>query len=872
VTRNPLVTCVIPAYNYGRYLPTAIDSALAQDYPADALEIIVVDDGSTDDTPQVVVPYLDRVRYIRKANGGLLSTVNRGIAEANGEFIALLSADDAWAPAKTRRQVEFLVQHPEVGLVHSDMSVVDDDGNTVHPSFLRAYQVPAAAAPIMPMLLQRNVVSGGPMMVRASLVPTFHPIPEDSAAWEDWWIAFHVAQVAEIGLIDEPLYLYRSHGENMNLGASGEKLRRLVRAEIPFRRYMLTTVSPASVAPDALMAGQQAMMRAAAYAAEGLGQALQDVVPVDEAQRAASIECVESAEGHRVAGNLALAAYELVVALAHDPWNPVARERLVGLTAPQTAAEGSEPELAVRAFAVVAFADELVGDPRLLQAFGRAFGADDDATLVIYAPGADEAESGARIAEAVERAGMGGADAPDMLALMAPADEAAAQTLARAVAAVLSERPAPALFADLPRVGADGDGELRRLADARTDSAGVGMPVEKGAVDVSVIVPVEGDLSQAWRCLLSLARLPELPQHEVVVVDNAAAGIEQILEQLGGDVVVARTGRRVGFAGSAAAGAVAASGDVLVFLRGVPEVCDNWLKPLSDAALRDGVAVAVSVDATSSSAHPLTAKAFAVSRAAVERLGGIPEAPDDLVLAALAASLRDAGELHPVAESLISPAGRHTVAARHTPGTAPELTVIIPTLDSASARVRGCLAAVAATTDVPHEVIVLDNGSPPQGYTAPVNAGIRASRGRYLVVMNDDVEPLPGWWPPLREALDAGASVAFPMTVDGRMRDDFAAWCFALRRDTAEQFAVAPGEFFDPRFTVWFQDTDLLVRLLEAGCPPQLVDTSQIRHGLSETVNSTDPALRAWIDAQVVEDEKQFRAKHPDVRLTNRAA
>jgi len=134
--------------------------------------------------------------------------------------------------------------------------------------------------------------------------------------------------------------------------------------------------------------------------------------------------------------------------------------------------------------------------------------------------------------------------------------------------------------------------------------------------------------------------------------------------------------------------------------------------------------------------------------------------------------------------------------------------------------------------------------------------------------MNDDVEVLGGWWPPLREALDTGASVAFPVTVDGAMRTDFAAWCFAMSRETIERFQVEEGEFFDPRFRVWYQDTDLNTRLREAGSPPELVETSRIRHGLSETVASDDPELRAWISEEVARDREGFLAKHPGAQLS----
>jgi GT2 family glycosyltransferase len=181
--------------------------------------------------------------------------------------------------------------------------------------------------------------------------------------------------------------------------------------------------------------------------------------------------------------------------------------------------------------------------------------------------------------------------------------------------------------------------------------------------------------------------------------------------------------------------------------------------------------------------------------------------------------------------------------------------------------VRACVSAIQRCTEGPYEIVLVDNGAPPQGFTAPVNSGLRAARGRYAVVMNDDVEVLPGWWPPLREALDAGASVTFPLTIDGAMRDDFAAWCFAVSRGTLEEFESAPGQFLDERFTVWYQDTDLNTRLRAAGRPPQLVEGSRIRHGLSETVASDDPELRAWITREVERDREEFLAKHPQVQL-----
>jgi len=197
-----------------------------------------------------------------------------------------------------------------------------------------------------------------------------------------------------------------------------------------------------------------------------------------------------------------------------------------------------------------------------------------------------------------------------------------------------------------------------------------------------------------------------------------------------------------------------------------------------------------------------------------------------------------------------------------------EVSIVIPTLDVTSEAVRDCLCNVKATMDVPHEFIVIDNGAPPQGFTAPVNAGLRAARGRHLVVLNDDVEVLDGWWEPLARALEAGNPVVFPMTIDNVKEtriDRFPAWCFALRRDTLARFAAAHGEFLDPALSVWYSDTDLMLRLSAAGVPPVYVPESRVRHGNSRTVDLEHPddSYRQWLHAQIASDRAAFQAKYP---------
>ena len=193
----PSVSAIILTYQFEDYLAASIDSVLAQDYPADRLEVVVIDDGSSDATPEAIAPYLDRVRYVRKDNGGLLTSVNRGFAEATGELLALQSGDDMWTPQKLARQVEILRTRPEVGLVYGDMQVVDNDQRVLQPSFWASNGITPQRARPLGALLRGNFVSGGTMIVRAALRERFHPLPAH-AGWEDWWIATRVAQVAEL--------------------------------------------------------------------------------------------------------------------------------------------------------------------------------------------------------------------------------------------------------------------------------------------------------------------------------------------------------------------------------------------------------------------------------------------------------------------------------------------------------------------------------------------------------------------------------------------------------------------------------------------------------------------------------------------------
>ena len=135
--QSGLVSVVIPTYNRATLIGPAIESVLRQTYPH--IEIIVVDDGSTDRTREVVEAFGQPVRYVHQVNGGAASARNRGLREATGEFIALLDSDDQWFPWKLEAQVRVLDRYPDVGMVWTDMTAVDEDGAVLHDRYLRKF-------------------------------------------------------------------------------------------------------------------------------------------------------------------------------------------------------------------------------------------------------------------------------------------------------------------------------------------------------------------------------------------------------------------------------------------------------------------------------------------------------------------------------------------------------------------------------------------------------------------------------------------------------------------------------------------------------------------------------------------------------------
>ena len=215
----PTVSAVVTTYNYARFLPDALDSVLAQSH-AD-LEIVVVDDGSTDDTPDVAREYANRgVRYVPRAHAGAGQARNTGLEVTSAPLVAFLDADDAWLPDRVEAGVAHLARHPEIALVAAHAYATDV---RLRPTAV----VPAATretGDMLEALLVDNVVlNPSSVLVRRAALEAaggFSEIPFG----EDWDTWIEVAKRFPIGFIDRPLALVRRHSGSVTPRRAQDRL------------------------------------------------------------------------------------------------------------------------------------------------------------------------------------------------------------------------------------------------------------------------------------------------------------------------------------------------------------------------------------------------------------------------------------------------------------------------------------------------------------------------------------------------------------------------------------------------------------------------------------------------------------------------
>jgi len=233
----PRVSAIVTAYNGGQFIRDALESILAQTRPVD--EVVVIDDGSTDDTAPIVERYAERgVRLVRQENRGLPEARNRGIRETTGELIAFLDCDDMWLPEKTKIQVDYLADHPQVGLATCLTSWWEPQSG--RRGFWKP-RLPGANGTRRQLVVHNAVGNASAVMVRRHVLEDVGQFDSNQIWAEDWELWRRVAERWRIESVDCPLIIYRSTSNSL----TQQKRWSRVEAYYQFARSAIARFRPA---------------------------------------------------------------------------------------------------------------------------------------------------------------------------------------------------------------------------------------------------------------------------------------------------------------------------------------------------------------------------------------------------------------------------------------------------------------------------------------------------------------------------------------------------------------------------------------------------------------------------------------------------
>jgi glycosyltransferase involved in cell wall biosynthesis len=222
-----LVSVVMPCYNSARFVAEAVSSVLSQTYRQ--VEVIVVDDGSTDNPVQALEPYRNAITVIVQQNAGPALARNKGVNASKGEFVAFLDADDVWSSDKLARQVEMLTNRPDLVLVHTLSADIGTSGERLAREE-RPWSARLAQGDCTLALLEHNTITNSSVLVRRALLGS-DPFVDGMTGCEDWRLWLGLSLKGPFGYIHEPLTLYRLHGTNIS------------KNQLPMQRSLVAAVS-----------------------------------------------------------------------------------------------------------------------------------------------------------------------------------------------------------------------------------------------------------------------------------------------------------------------------------------------------------------------------------------------------------------------------------------------------------------------------------------------------------------------------------------------------------------------------------------------------------------------------------------------------
>jgi glycosyltransferase involved in cell wall biosynthesis len=256
IAELPLVSVVMPAYNAHLYIVEAIQSVLAQDYKN--IELIVVDDGSSDDTVELACSLGNRVHVFERNNSGPAAARNFGISVAQGEFIAFLDADDMWLPGKLSAQIRYMLDHPDIGVVYGEFRswYASENGVFIPPNasdqeFLKLSVDNENSGYIFNQLLLDNIVHIITAVTRKSILDSVSGFDESLRTGEDYDLWLRLSRFTRFAKFNSLLAYYRMHSQNTT------KIPRAINSEYIVLRAALGKYG--AVGPDGTAATKETL-------------------------------------------------------------------------------------------------------------------------------------------------------------------------------------------------------------------------------------------------------------------------------------------------------------------------------------------------------------------------------------------------------------------------------------------------------------------------------------------------------------------------------------------------------------------------------------------------------------------------------------
>ena len=213
------LSVLIDTYNHERFIEQAVTSVLQQDFPPSDYELVVVDDGSTDGTPEILRGFSSWIRVLRKSNGGQASAFNFGIPQCRGEIIAFLDGDDWWAPGKLRRLAE-LFADPSLGFVgHSIVEWYEGGGERiVAVEKTHRFRLDSVSSAEF-FRVHRCFMGTSRMAIRSTVARKLLPVPESLVFEADEYLFTLAPTLADAMILPDPLTYYRLHDSNLFMAA-----------------------------------------------------------------------------------------------------------------------------------------------------------------------------------------------------------------------------------------------------------------------------------------------------------------------------------------------------------------------------------------------------------------------------------------------------------------------------------------------------------------------------------------------------------------------------------------------------------------------------------------------------------------------------